>query len=143
MDYLWKAASAWFIGFFPLAEIYIAVPAAVALGLDNVSVILWTVLGNFTPALLISTLYEQMMRIPRIGQWLGNLISERAQVHINRWGVWFLLLATPWIGIWAMAVTAKILRMHTPRFLLSAFISIFVHAVGILILMRTGMTALE
>ena len=143
MDYIWKAASAWFVGFFPLAEIYVAVPSAVALGLDDVSVIFWTVLGNFTPALFISMLYEQMIRIPRLAKWLGSLVSERAQAQINRWGIGFILLVTPWVGIWAMAVTAKILRMHTPRLLLSSLISISVYAVIILILMRTGLAAFE
>ncbi|MEO1165549.1 MAG: hypothetical protein AAFV98_17320 [Chloroflexota bacterium] len=34
VEYIGKAFSAWFLGFFPLAEIYIAVPGAIALGLD-------------------------------------------------------------------------------------------------------------
>ncbi len=143
MDYIWKAASAWFVGFFPLAEIYVAVPSAVALGLDDGSVIFWTVLGNFTPALLISVLYEQMMRIPRLAKWLTSLVSERTQAQINRWGIGFILLVTPWVGIWVMAATAKILRIQTPRFLLSAFISISVYAVIILILMRAGLATFE
>jgi hypothetical protein len=37
LDYAAKAATAWFVGFFPLFEIYLAVPAAVAMGLDYVS----------------------------------------------------------------------------------------------------------
>ena len=138
MDYIWKAASAWFVGFFPLAEIYVAVPSAVALGLDDVSVIFWTVFGNFTPALLITALYEQMNRIPRLTKWLGSLVSEHRQAQINRWGIWFILLVTPWTGIWAMAATAKILRMHTPRFLIASFISILIYAIFILILLRNG-----
>jgi uncharacterized membrane protein len=143
MDYIWKAASAWFVGFFPLAEIYVAVPSAVALGLDDVSVIFWTVFGNFTPALLISVSYEQIIRIPRLAKWLGSLVSERVQVQINRWGMWFILLVTPWAGIWVIATTAKVLQMHTPRFLLSAFISIFVYAVVVLALIKMGITAIE
>lgn len=139
MEYLLKAGSAWFVGFFPLAEIYIAVPSAVALGLDDVSVILWTVLGNFTPALLINFLYQQIMRIPRVASWLKRLISEKVQAQINRFGMWFVLLATPWTGIWAMAVAAKILRIRTGQFLLAAFVSILVYAVVILVLIRAGL----
>lgn len=140
-DYLWKAASAWFLGFFPLAEIYVAVPAAVAMGLDNVSVLIWTVSGNFAPALLIGGLYEQMMRQPRLGRWLEGLVSERAQERINRWGIWFVLFVTPWTGIWVMAATARILQMNWPRFLLASFISILTYAVIILIAIRTGAAA--
>lgn len=39
LEYLARAAAAWFVGFFPLAEIYVAVPAAMAAGLDDVSVV--------------------------------------------------------------------------------------------------------
>ncbi len=143
MEYLLKAGSAWFVGFFPLAEIYIAVPSAVALGLDDVSVILWTVLGNFTPALLINFLYQQIMRIPRVASWLKRLISEKVQAQINRFGMWFVLLATPWTGIWAMAVAAKILRIRTGQFLLAAFVSILVYAVVILVLIRAGLATFD
>ncbi|HRL13069.1 MAG TPA: small multi-drug export protein [Aggregatilineales bacterium] len=143
MEYLLKAGSAWFVGFFPLAEIYIAVPSAVALGLDDVSVILWTVLGNFTPALLINFLYQQIMRIPRVASWLKRLISDKVQAQINRFGMWFVLLATPWTGIWAMAVAAKILRIRTGQFLLAAFVSILVYAVVILVLIRAGLATFD
>lgn len=143
MEYLLKAGSAWFVGFFPLAEIYIAVPSAVALGLDDVSVILWTVLGNFTPALLINFLYQQIMRIPRVASWLKRLISDKVQAQINRFGMWFVLLATPWTGIWAMAVAAKILRIRTGQFLLAAFVSILVYAVVILVLIRAGVATFD
>ncbi|MEM6283093.1 MAG: small multi-drug export protein [Chloroflexota bacterium] len=142
MEYLWKAASAWFMGFFPLAEIYVAVPYAVALGLDDVSVILWTVLGNFTPALLIIVMYRQMMRIPRVASWLGGLVSEKAKARVDRWGVWFVLLATPLTGIWVMAATAKILQLRNTQFLVSALVSILVYAVGILAVMRLGIATL-
>jgi len=43
MDYAWRAATAWFLGFAPVAEIYVAVPAALAMGLDPVSVVAWAV----------------------------------------------------------------------------------------------------
>jgi uncharacterized membrane protein len=128
MDYILQAASAWFVGFFPLAEIYVAVPYGMAIGLDDVSVIVWTVFGNFTPALLIGALYQQMMRVPRIANWLSRLVSEKAQERVNRWGIWFVLIATTWTGIWAMALTAKILGMKSSRFLPAAFISILVVA---------------
>jgi len=141
MDYLLKAASAWFMGFFPLAEIYVAVPYAIALDLDNVSVIVWTVFGNFTPALLISFLYQQLVRIPRIAKWMESLVSEKAQQRIDRWGIWFVLLATPLTGIWIMSVTAKIIQLNTARFLVSAFISILIYAIGILIVTQTGVSA--
>lgn len=143
MDYLWKAGSAWFLGFFPLAEIYVAVPYAMALGLDDVSTIVWTVFGNFTPALLISAMYQQLLRIPRIAHWMERLISEKAEARVNRWGGWFVLIGTPLTGIWVMAVTAQIVKMNTSRFLLYAFLSILLYAVLILVAIRLGVTAVD
>jgi len=141
MDYIGAAFTAWFAGFFPLAEIYVAVPAAMALGLDDFSVIFWTVFGNFTPALLISVLYFQMQRIPRLANWMDNLVSEKVQERINRWDIWVVLFVTPWTGIWAMAVTAKVLRLNTTRFLIAALISITIYAIGILLVLRLGLAA--
>ena len=40
-DYIALAFGAWFAGFFPLAEIYVAVPLALASGLDGVSTVFW------------------------------------------------------------------------------------------------------
>lgn len=139
LEYLAQAFSAWFVGFFPLAEIYVAIPAAIALGLDDFSVIFWGVLGNFTPALLVNFLYEQLIRIERVNKWMRRMISEQAEERINRWGFWFVLLATPWTGIWIMAVTAKALKMERSRFLIAAFISILVYAIAILLTIRFGM----
>jgi hypothetical protein len=52
-DYWAKAISVWFIGFFPLAEIYVAVPAGIAMGLDTGSAVLWGSAGNYAPVLLL------------------------------------------------------------------------------------------
>ena len=49
LDYVARAASAWFLGFFPFVEIYVAVPTAFAFGLDPSSAVVWPVLGNVTP----------------------------------------------------------------------------------------------
>lgn len=140
IDYLVKAAGAWFVGFFPLAEIYVAVPAAVAVGLDDVSIILWTVLGNFTPVLLIGYLYDWLMRFEAVRRWLGRLVSEQVKTRINRWGVWFVLLVTPWTGIWVMAMAARTLGMNRQRFQVAAFISILAYALILLLLLRLGIT---
>lgn len=141
VEYIGKAFSAWFLGFFPLAEIYIAVPGAIALGLDDISVVFWTVFGNFTPALLIIFLYEQLTRFERINRWLQSLSSEKTRERINRWGVWFVLLGTPYAGIWLMSLAAKTLGMNSRIFLVTSFISIFAHALVILVAIRAGVSA--
>lgn len=138
-EYWLKALSAWFLGFFPLAEIIIAVPASMATGLDNASVLFWTVLGNFTPVVLIVVFYDLLIRNERIAAWFDRLLSEKARARINQYGIWFVLVATPWVGVWAMSVTAKVLGMESKRYMIAAFISISVYAVGILVLIRAGL----
>jgi uncharacterized membrane protein len=138
IDYLTRSLGVWFLGFFPLAEIYIAVPA----GLDNASIIFWSVFGNFVPVLLITGLYETLTRNERLRTWLDGLLSEKAQGRIHRYGVWFVLVATPFIGVWAMSVTAKALGMDSRRYVIAAFLSILIYATATLVLIRLGLAAL-
>lgn len=129
LDYLGKAATAWFLGFFPFFEIYVAVPAAIALGLDYVSAVVWPVLGNFTPVLLIVFAYSQLLRVGRVRRWLEGRTSERFERLINRYGAPFILLITPWIGVWLVAATARALGMARRPLLIYSFISIALYAV--------------
>lgn len=129
LDYLAKAASAWFLGFFPFFEIYVAVPAALALGLDYASAVIWPVLGNFTPVLLIVFGYRQLMRIERVKRWLEGRTSPRFEELVNRYGAPFILLITPWIGVWLVAATARALGMARRPLLIYSFVSIVLYAV--------------
>lgn len=142
-DYFIRALGAWFVGFFPLAEIYVAVPVAVAAGLDNVSVIFWTVFGNYTPVLLIHFFYKELLRFHKIRNWLERLVSPKTEARINKYGAWFILLITPWTGVWAMAVTAKVLRMNANIFLASSFVSVLIHAIVILVMINLGITLIN
>lgn len=139
-EYWLEALGAWFLGFFPLAEIIVAVPAAMATGLDHTSVLFWTVLGNFTPVVLITALYDVLYRNTRIAAWLDRLLSEKARERVNRYGIWFVLFGTPWTGVWAMSVTAKCLGMDSKRFVLASFVSIVAYAVAILLIVRAGVS---
>lgn len=141
-EYLLKAAGTWFMGFFPLAEIYIAIPAGMAIGLDDLSVIFWAVFGNFTPVLLIHYGYEQLIRIERVRAWFARLVTERVKARVNRYGAAVVLVLTPWVGVWGMALTAKALQMHAGRFALSAFVSITVYAIALVLLINLGIAEL-
>jgi uncharacterized membrane protein len=138
VEYIIKAAGVWFVGFFPLAEIYVAVPAGMAAGLDSASVVVWSVLGNFTPAVLIHFFYDQLNRVERIRRWLSKFTSEKLRDRVNRYGTWILLILTPWTGIWIMAVTAKVLGMDGRRLLIYTFISISIYAVVLAALIALG-----
>ncbi|MCU0466843.1 MAG: small multi-drug export protein [Anaerolineae bacterium] len=141
-DYAARAFTAWFTGFFPLAEIYVAVPAAVAIGLDDLSVLFWTVTGNFTPIVLIHYGYEAMMKNERLRGWLQKLVSEKVKTQFDRWGTWFVLLVTPWTGVWVMGVTAKALGIPAGRLMWASLVSITVYAAVILWGLRAGAAAL-
>jgi len=129
LDYAARAASAWFLGFFPFFEIYVAVPAAFALGLDPVSAVVWPVLGNVTPVFLIVFGYEQLMRVERLRGWLQGRRSARFERWIDRYGASFVLLVTPWIGVWAVAATAQALGMQRATLVGYSLVSISVYAI--------------
>jgi len=129
VDYAARAASAWFLGFFPFFEIYVAVPAAFALGLDPVSAVVWPVLGNVTPVFLIVFGYEQLLRVERLRGWLQGRRSARFERWIERYGAPFVLLVTPWIGVWAVAATAQALGMQRATLVGYSVVSIGVYAI--------------
>jgi uncharacterized membrane protein len=67
IEYLAKAWAVFLIGFMPVAEIYVAVPAGMAMGLDPISAVTWSVAGNWAPIPLLHLLYDQMRMVPRLG----------------------------------------------------------------------------
>jgi uncharacterized membrane protein len=141
IEYIASAATVWFLGFFPLFEIYVAIPAGVAMGLDPVSNVTWSVLGNYTPILLIHYGYEQLRRVTRVRAWLDRRSSGRFRSWLDRWGVWCVLVVTPWTGVWIMAATMRSLGMDSRRFLLFSFVSILAYAVALVALIELGIDA--
>lgn len=140
--YVARAAWAWFLGFVPVAEIYVAVPAAVAMGLDPVSVVVWTVAGNYAPVPLVHLLYARLVAIPRVRGWFGRLVSDRFAGRLERHGIWIVLVVTPWVGVWAVAVTAKVLRLRRRALFGATFVSILVYAVALVVLIELGIDVL-
>ncbi len=138
LDYIWKAAVTWFIGFAPQFEVYIAVPAGIAMGMDYFSAVLWAVIGNFTAVPIVLTFFAQIRRI----SWLSNLIdrrySEKNQERLNRYGPWFVVLATPMVGIWIVAVMARIAGMNHAVLLVSSLVSIIFYGVLVAVLLHFG-----
>lgn len=142
MDYFAKAFGTWFMGFFPLTEIYFAVPAGLATGLDDLSVIFWAVFGNVLPIILIHYGHDSFIRPSRFGQWLERNVSDGVKAKISKYGIFFVLVITPWIGVWLMSVTAKLMGMSFKRFAPAAFISIMIYAIFIIWMIRTGSNAI-
>ncbi|MEX1020768.1 MAG: small multi-drug export protein [Litorilinea sp.] len=139
-EYWLAAATAWGIGFFPLAEIYVAVPVAIAAGLDPVSAIFWSVFGNFTPIVLIHWGYERLQHLPWAKPWLQRFTSVKFKNQIDRYGTWIVLLITPWTGVWVMGVSAKVLGMAGRPLLVAGFISLVFYAVILAYTMEFGLS---
>lgn len=137
IEYIFQVATVWFLGFFPFFEIYVAVPAGMAVGLDPFSVIFFSVTGNFAPVLLIEFGYHQLRRIERLRRWFDRPVSEKLTTNINRYGWWYILLITPWVGVWAIAVAAKVLHMNRDTLVWGSLVSILIYA-----LVLTGLIAL-
>lgn len=136
--YFAKAFSVWFIGFFPLAEIYVAVPSGFALGLDPFSVVFWSVFGNFLPAVLVTSFYDKIAGRGRIGRWLQGLASEKLKQKLNSHGFLFTALLTPWVGVWVIAATVKLFGMKTRLFLQASFVGILIYAIVIAAIITLG-----
>lgn len=128
-DYWLAALSAWLVGFFPLAEIYVAVPIAMAAGLDPASAIFWAVFGNYTPILLIHFGYEKLKETQWAKPWIDRFTSQKFKTQIDRHGLWFVLLITPWTGVWVMGVTAKVLGMAGRPLMVAGLVSLVIYAV--------------
>ena len=142
IEYVIKALTALFLGFFPYFEIYLAVPAAVIMGLDPFSVIFWTVLGNYLAVPTIFLFFKQITKIRFIKRWFEKQEESKRNSKFHKYleksGVIALLFLTPWIGIWFATLAAKTAGMTRRNIYLFTFISIFSYAVVILVLMKMG-----
>lgn len=138
LEYIAKSFSVFLVGFFPFAEIYVAVPAGFAIGLDPASVVVWSVLGNFLPVLVVHWFHGFLLKIPRFGPWLGGLASDRVRERLDRQGFWFVALATPWIGVWVVAAALRVLDMSPQKMMLSIFAGVVGYAVVIAALIIAG-----
>ena len=142
IEYIIKALTAWFLGFFPYFEIYLAVPAAVIMGLDSFSAIFWPVLGNYLAVPVIDLFFKQTTKVRFIKKWFEKQEKSKRyskfHKYIEKSGVIALLLFTPWIGIWFATLAAKTVGMTRRNIYLFTFISIFSYAVVILVLMKVG-----
>lgn len=141
LEYVGRAGLAVLVGFIPFLEIYVAVPAAIATGLDYFSAVLWSVVGNFAPVLLITFAYDRLMRVERVKAWLTGRRSERFQRALDRYGGWAVLLITPWVGIWIVAATAQALGMRRSVLIGFSLASIVLYAVLIAVAVALGVEA--
>ncbi|CAM3866470.1 small multi-drug export protein [Alkalicoccus chagannorensis] len=137
-DYIVMSATAWLLGFLPIFEIYLAVPAAIGMGLDPVSAVLWGTFGNFVTIPFLVYCYSLMTKINWMHRWLLRMADSKFSRRMRDRGFLYVLLATPLIGAWAVGVVGKVADMDKARLFLSSLLSIFLCGVVIAFFTVTG-----
>ncbi|GLO64571.1 small multi-drug export protein [Oceanobacillus kimchii] len=138
MEYIVLAATAWFMGFFPLFEIYLAIPVSMGLGLDMVSSIVWAWFGNFFAIPFIAYSYDWLTKFERIQRYFHKLTHSKTSQRLNKGGFMIVLIGTPLFGSWAIGVVGKVIGMDKKRLFLSSAISIGIYGILIGVLTKLG-----
>ncbi|QUE87281.1 MULTISPECIES: small multi-drug export protein [Exiguobacterium] len=137
-EYISLSATAWFMGFFPMFEIYLAIPSTMLLGLDHVSAVLWAGFGNFLPVPLLAYFYDWLHRFKRLSGWLDRLEKHRFSHLMREHGSWSIILVTPLLGSWVVGVIGHSIGMRRSTLLIYSAISIFGYGVIIAWLTSKG-----
>ena len=141
-SFFWRAASVVGLGFFPLAEGNVAVPVALALGLNPVAAVLLSVLGTTTQTLLVRGLAGRLLAFPRVAAWWERRTAGRLGRLFAWKGVaWVVLVGIPWLGGLPTALGARLAGMSTPRYVGWAVSGLFLHAGILALLIRLGLRA--
>ncbi len=139
MEYIVLAATAWLLGFVPYFEIYLAVPATMAMGLDPVSSVFWAGLGNFFAVPVILFARKQLSHIPRVNRWLEKLTNTKYRETVNKFGNSFVLLFTPVTGIWITAALASTFGVTESRLLITSALSVLLYGSLMAVATSTGL----
>lgn len=140
IKYIGAAFSTWFVGFFPYFEIYIAVPAGFAAGLNWFDAFFWASLGNWMVIPFVDICYEWLMRFKFMNKIAEKSLNGKWQDRIEKHGSWFILLLTPLAGVWTIVVIAKALKFNRAKLLIYSATSVWVTGLIIAILIINGIT---
>lgn len=134
LTYLVQSGTVFLIGLVPFLEIYVAIPAGLAMGLDPVSTFAWAIIGNCLPLALVPRFNEWVHQHERLGRWLDRFVSKKWEDRFNRWGKGALLVFTPWVGVWATAVSATAVRVQPHVIVLWGTLSIVLYGLATVLL---------
>ncbi len=116
-------------------------PAAVAMGLDYISAVVWSTLGNFSSIPLIIFLHQHLERVSWLGRYLERLREKsrgRLGQLVDRYGPWCLLVGLPLVGAWVTAVAARTLDLRPSQIMVFSFFSILAYAILTAVLVHLG-----
>jgi uncharacterized membrane protein len=124
IDYILKAALTWLLGFAPTLEVYVAIPAGMAMGIGTQSAIFWGTFGNLAAVPVVLVFFRAIARIPLMRTLMEKRLSESNQRRLNRWGPWFVLFMTPVTGVWVVVIAARAAQMNPVMIVVCSFISV-------------------
>ncbi|MBE9110020.1 small multi-drug export protein [Nodosilinea sp. LEGE 07298] len=113
-----------------------------ALGLDAVSAVFWGVLGNFAPIPLLLWGYDRLMQIPQLRASLLRLEKrggQRVREVLIRYGAWFLILMTPLLGNWTVAIVGPFTGILPRQLLVFSLLGITLYGVATAAAITTSM----
>lgn len=138
----WRSASVVGLGFFPLAEGNVAVPVALALGMNPATAVLLSVLGTTTQTLLVRALAGWILAFPRVAAWWERRLAGRVGRLFAWKGItWVVLIGIPWLGGLPTALGARLAGMSAPRYVGWAISGLVLHASVLALLICLGLRA--
>lgn len=126
------------MGFFPMFEIYVAIPSSMALGLDMVSSVIWACIGNFMAIPFIVYFYNSLSRINIVNKYFQKLSGSKFSEKIRKGSMLFIVFGTPIVGSWAIGVLGKVVGLDKKSLFLSSGLSIFAYGIIIGVLTKLG-----
>lgn len=131
------------MGFFPLFEIYLAIPSTMALGLDMVSSVVWSGFGTFIAIPFIVYFFEFLSRIKCVKKFFFKLSQSKYSEKIRKRGFLFILVATPLIGTWTIGVIGKLVDLEKRPLFIASAVSIAVYGIIIGVLTQLGIDLIQ
>ena len=138
----WRAAGIVGLGFLPVAEGNVAVPVALALGVNSPTAVFLSVLGTTSQTLIVRALAGWLFTVPRVASWWERRMAARMRRIFARARVrWVILVGIPWLGGVPTALGAQLAGFGFARYARWAISGLLLHAVTLAILIRLGLHA--
>ncbi|MCX9012759.1 MAG: small multi-drug export protein [Candidatus Methanoperedens sp.] len=122
----------------PVGEEIIAIPAGVAMGLPVFIVAAVAAAANFLPVPVISFVFYQGNKYPRIRGWLLRRRNEKVKRWMDKYGIAGIFLLTPWVGVYAATITCELLCMQRARIYIAVAASLVFYAVVMALVITLG-----
>ncbi|MCZ7398445.1 MAG: small multi-drug export protein [Candidatus Methanoperedens sp.] len=122
----------------PVGEELIAIPAGVVMGLPVYIVTAVALAANFLPVPFIFFVFDQGNKYPKIQSWLRKRRNNNVKKWMEKYGVLGLLIFTPWMGVYATAITCELMGMQRFRVCAAVAASLTFYAVIAAFLITLG-----